>query len=506
MSNLPPRELWPELVYRLPELRYADTLNVAEQLLSTQLASGRGSQNAILYRDHAISYAALARDVLAFATALARRGVQPRDRIALRIPNRPDFVIAWLAVQWLGAVAVSIPPLYRRREIAHVVNHSGATTVICADDVVDDVVAARSDFANDVPLVVMPMPRGAAEGGPFPAAHPTGRDEPALITYITSADGPPKGVVQSPAEILASADTYARHVLGLTSRDVCAGHPALAWAFGLGALLVFPLRVGATTVLIDGVSPTLLEAAAASRASVLFCVPTMYRLLLRQPDLNVSDLRTLRCCVSSAEPLPAAVFAEWRARTGLEILDGLGTTELGHIVISSRPGAVRPGCIGTPVAGYEARIVDQQFGSVPDGTPGRLAVRGPTGCRYWRDPEAQRRAVCRGWTLTGDICVRHDDGVFEHRGRVDDLIVSGGYKISPAEVTRVLLDHPAVAQVSVVQASDPVRGAIPKAVIVPAPGIERSGLVEMLQQYLKRELAPYKCPREMQLVQTEPGE
>jgi 2-aminobenzoate-CoA ligase len=500
VSNLPPRELWPELVYRLPELQYADTLNVADQLLTPQLARGEGGHAAILYRHETISYAALARRALSLAAELARRGIRPGDRIALRVPNRPDFVIAWLAAQWLGAIVVSIPPLYRRREIAHIVNHSGTTAIICADDLIDDIVTAKSDFSRDVLVLVSPVRCPAADDGPFPAAHATGRDEPALITYITSADGPPKGVVQSRAEILAAADTYARDVLRLTSRDVCIGHPALAWAFGLGALLVFPLRVGATTVLVDGLSPTLLEAAVASRATVLFCVPTMYRLLLRQPDLSSFDLSALRCCVSSAEPLPAAVLEEWRARTGLEILDGLGTTELGHIFISSRPGMVRAGRIGMPVAGYEARIVDAELGTVPDGTPGLLAIRGPTGCRYWRDPDAQRQAVRRGWTLTGDICVRHEDGMFEHRGRADNLIVSGGYKISPLEVTRVLLDHPAVSRASVLMSPDPVRGAVPKAVIVPAPGAERSGLVETLQQYLKRELAPYKCPREIRLA------
>ena len=233
-------------------------------------------------------------------------------------------------------------------------------------------------------------------------------------------------------------------------------------------------------MLLDGLTPTLLEAAVASRATVLFAVPTMYRLLLRQPDFESFDLRSLRLAVSAGEPLPAAVLEEWRARTGIELLDGLGSTELCHIFISSRSGAVRPGRLGT--------------------------VHGPTGCRYWRDPDAQRRDVRDGWTLTADICVRHADGFFEHVRRVDDLIVSGGYKISPAEITRALLDHPAVAQARVFAAGDPVRGQVAKATVVPAPGFEWSGLVETLQRYLKRELAPYKCPREIKLVAAESGD
>ena len=377
-SNLPPRELWPQLVYSLPELQYPDTLNVAEQLLAPHIASGLGASTAIIYRGEAISYAALARRVGSLAAGLVRRGIQPGDRVALRMPNRPDFVVAWLALQWIGAVVVSLPPPYRRREIEHIVNHSGATTIICAGDLVDDVIAAGRGFTQRRGADCRAAGRGrrcrrrhapaagASDPGTSRCSSPTSR----------ARTGRPGAPCNLPAEILATADTYARHVLRLSPRDVCIGHVPLAWAFGLGALLVFPLRAGAATVLLDGLSPTLLEATVASRATVLFWVPTMYRLLLRQPDFESFDLRSLRCCVSAAEPLPAAVVEEWRARTGLEILDGLGSTEMCHIFISSRPGAVRPGRIGTPVPGYEARIVDERFRDLPDGTPGRLVVRG----------------------------------------------------------------------------------------------------------------------------------
>jgi 2-aminobenzoate-CoA ligase len=495
-ENLPPRELWPRLVFRLPELQYPDTLNLAEHLLMGAVGTVPDEATSIIYRGETISYGELRRRVVARAAYLIRLGVQPADRVVLRLPNGPEYIVTWLAVQWVGAIGVPVPPVYRLREIAHVVNHSGATVVICSADLAADVASARPRFAHETVTAVVPFD-GLVDSMSPPPAHPTARDNPALITYIASATGAPRGVVHSPAEILATADTYARDVLELSRDDICIGSSSLAWSFGLGASLVFPLHAGATTVLVDAAGPPLPAAIAASRATVLFSVPTMYRLLLRQPDLQSFDLTSLRCCVSAAEPLPASVVEAWRARTGLEILDGLGTTELAHIFISAKSGAVRPGSIGTPVAGYEARIVDATFAELPRGVAGMLAVSGPTGGRYWRDAEAQRRGSRDGWTLTGDICVQGEDGWFEHIRRVDDLIVSGGYKISPVEVERALLDHPGVSFARVSAAADPIRGSVPQAVVSLRPGFPISGAAERLQQFLRQELASYKCPREI---------
>jgi len=233
---------------------------------------------------------------------------------------------------------------------------------------------------------------------------------------------------------------------------------------------------------------------------VFFGVPTIYRMLLRRPDLESFEWRSLRYCVSAAEPLPAEVADMWRTRTGVEIVDGLGTTELTHIVVSARPGATRPGLVGTPVAGYEVRIVDEAFRELPRGVPGRLAVRGPTGARYWRDPDAQRQAVRSGWTLTADICIQHADGWLQHLRRTDELIVSAGHKISGREVERVLEEHPSVSHARVVAASDPVRGAAATAIVIPADGVDRARLPDELQGYLKGELAAFKCPREIRIA------
>ena len=487
-EQLPPRALWPALLHTLPALQYPVTLNLAEQLLAAADRSPRST--AILHHGERISYQELRERTLSAAGALVRLGVEPADRVVLRLHNTPDFIVAWLAVQWLGAVGVPIPPVYRRRELEHIVGHAGAAFAIAAADLAADVEVAARGIAHSIRVVT-----ALTDGGVPPPPYPTPSDGPALITYITSATGAPRGAVHSPAEILATADTYAREVLELSARDICVGLPSMAWAFGLGALLVFPLRAGASTVLADASGPPLPALIADTRATVLYAVPTMYRLLLRQPDLESFDFTSLRCCVSAAEALPAVVVEAWRARTGLEILDGLGTTELAHIFISARSGAVRPDSIGRVVAGYEARIVDEDLGELPSGVPGLLAVRGPTGARYWRDAEAQASVVRDGWTLTGDVCVREADGSFVHLRRSDDLIVSGGCKISPREVDCALRDHPDVVSAQVFAVHDPIRGAVPHATVTLSPGAVPTGAVERLQQYLKQELAPYKCPR-----------
>jgi 2-aminobenzoate-CoA ligase len=491
-QNLPPRQLWPTLVYRATELEYPEEINVADRLLNQPGFAPRAT--AIMFRNERLSYGALRRRVLSVAAMLTKMGVGPTDRVALRLTNCPDFIATWLAVQWIGAICVPIPPHYRRREIEYVVNHSGTSVIVCAAELMADIHAAHGKFLSRVAVVTC-APTEQHHGAP---PFPTDRDRPAAITYISGAEGPLKGVVHSPADILAPADTYARDVLKLTPADICIGTMSLAWAFGLGALLTFPLRVGGATTLVDGTTP-LLHAIADSRATVLFSVPTMYRMLLRHPSFGSFDLSSLRCCVSAAEPLPAGVLEEWRDRTGLDILDGLGTTELTHIFISARSGMVRPGLIGTPVIGYEARVVDDDMRELPEGTPGQLAVRGPTGARYWRDSDAQRRAVRGGWTLTGDICIRHRDGWFQHVRRADSLIVSAGQKISIREVEQALAQHPDVSRARVFSVPDPVRGAVANATVVPARGVDASTLPVRLQQYLKVELAPFKCPRDIRI-------
>jgi 2-aminobenzoate-CoA ligase len=488
---LPPRALQPQRVYALADLRYDAALNVASELLKAD-----PRQVAIRFRNRAQTYGALRESVLAVASRLIAVGIEPSDRVILRMTNRPELVAAWLAVQWIGAVGVHLPPMYRLRETTHIIEDAGATTIVCDADAAEETEALSARLTRRVNVLVADCNGGTTEAAP---SRLRGRDAPAVICYITSADGPPKGVVLSSADVLASADTYARHVLQLTPSDVCIGTVSLAWAYGLGGLLTFPLRAGATIVLVDG-AMNLLQAVADARATILFSVPTMYRMLLQHPGVSSCDLSSLRCCVSSAEPLPVPVASAWRDATGLEIVDGFGTTEMGHICISSRPGHVREGFIGTAVHGYEARIVDDAMRDVADGTPGFLAVRGPTGACYWRNAGEQRRVVRDGWTLTGDLCVRDPDGWFRHVRRADALVVSAGYKISTREVERALVEHPDVSSAYVFAEPDPVRGAVVKAVVARAGNADDTRLSERLQLYLKTALAPFKCPREIQIV------
>jgi 2-aminobenzoate-CoA ligase len=305
------------------------------------------------------------------------------------------------------------------------------------------------------------------------------------------------------SDILASADTYARSILACSPADVLAGHLSLGYAYGLGSLLVFPLRFGARVVLDATRSlDDLLDAIQTHRVTIMFGSATSYRLMLRMPYLERRfDLRSLRLCVSAGEALDAETAVEWRSRTGAELIDSFGTTEMCHVFLSQRPGLVVPGTLGEAVPGYEIRIVNEELEDVTAGVPGRLAVHGPTSCRYWRRPAAQHEYVRGGWNITGDICVRDESGHIRYRGRDDNLIVSAGHNISSAEVAQVLREHPAVLDALVSGDSDPIRGAVPKAFVVLKPdAIESAGLTLAIQQHVQRELASYKCPRRMEFV------
>lgn len=518
--HLPPPALWPTIVRTAPELEYPPTLNLAEALLDRHVASGAAGRVAILTDHGAVTYGELQQLTNRIGSGLRDFGVRPGDRVAMRFLNTPLFVATWLAVQKIGAIGVATMPMLRARELASIVNDSEAQVVICQRDLVEELARARSAFDHPVVLVAAgrtatidpaPLPQGAdawledlmAGASDRLDAEPVASDDVVLIAYTSGSTGMPKGATHTAADLLSAADSYGRHVLATRPDDVCGGHPTLAFTFGLGGLLVFPFRVGASTSLVERFTPeTLLARVAADRVTVLFCAATTYRLLLQDPNLErAHDLSSLRMCVSAGEPLPATVYDEWHRRTGVEILDGIGSTEMFHIFISARPGRVRAGSTGTAVPGYEARVVDEHLNEVPRGTRGLLAVRGPTGCRYWRKPERQREYVRNGWNVTGDVYRQDDDGYFWYQCRNDDLIICGGYNIAGPEVENVLLEHDAVIEAAVVASPDPLRGAVPKAFIVLKDGIAPSpALVTALQDHVKHELAPYKYPREVEFV------
>jgi 2-aminobenzoate-CoA ligase len=518
--HLPPQDLLPTILRSDPALEYPDRLNLASLLLDRHVESGAAGRTAILTGDGRVTYGDLQRMTNRIGHALRGVGVRPGDRVAMRFLNGPRFVATWLAVQKIGAIGVSTMPMLRARELSYILNDAEADVVVCQHDLVDELARARS--AVDHPLVIvaagrtaaispLPLPDGAdawledliAGGSERLDAEPVARSDVVLIAYTSGSTGVPKGATHTAADILSAADCYSDQVLAMRPDDVCGGHPTLAFTFGLGGLLVFPFRVGASTSLIERFTPaTLVARVAADRVTVLFCAATTYRLLLQDPNLGrTSDLSSLRVCVSAGEPLPAAVYEEWHRRTGVEILDGIGSTEMFHIFISARQGRIRAGSTGTVVPGYEARVVDEQLHDVARGTPGLLAVRGPTGCRYWRKPDRQRDYVRGGWNITGDVYRQDDDGYFWYQCRNDDLIICGGYNIAGPEVENVLLEHEAVLEAAVVASPDPVRGAVPKAFVVLKDGIAPSAaLAAALQDHVKRELAAYKYPREVEFV------
>jgi len=515
-ASLPAPGRMPDRVYTLPELRYPARFNVGEVLLDANAEGDRAGRPAIHAGACTLTYGALARRVNRLAHGLRAAGLDRGGRVLLRLPNVPEFIVAWLACQKAGIVTVATMPLLRARELAYVAADAGTRTAIVWGGLREELERAQTQ----APVLERVIVAGDARAGDLTldglmtghgerfAAVDTDRDDVAMIAYTSGSTGIPKGCVHFHRDIVAAADAYARHVLRPSPEDRFGGHPPMAFTFGTGGLLVFPFRFGASTVLAPPFSPeSMLETFARQRVTLGFCAPTSYRLMLAVPDLERRyDLGALRLGVSAAEPLPAATWEAWRRVTGVELLDGIGSTEMFHIFISSLPGRVRPGATGVPVPGYDCRVVDEDGRELPAGEPGLVAIKGPTGCKYWRKPDRQAEYVrFGGWNVTGDVYVQDTDGYLTYRCRSDDMIVSGGYKIPGPEVEHVLDEHPAVAESAVVAAPDRTRGFVVKAfVVLRAPHQACPELVGELQEHVKRELAPYKYPRAIEFVERLP--
>jgi 2-aminobenzoate-CoA ligase len=332
------------------------------------------------------------------------------------------------------------------------------------------------------------------------------RDDLSLIGYTSGSTGDAKGTVHFQDDVLAIADGYARNILNPTENDIFTGHPSLAFTFGLGGLLVFPFRFGASTVLLDQFTPeNMLKTIVNYKATIAFCAPTCYNMMMRLDQNGDFDLTNLRIGVSAGETLPAPIYDKWKAKYGIDLLDGIGSTEMLHIFVSNQIGDVRGGSTGKAVPGYIAKILDESGNEVPPNTPGLLAVKGPTACRYWKKPERQRGYVKNGWNIPGDVFTMDEDGHFHYQCRNDDLIISGGYNVSPPELETVINEHPAVRESAVVPKPDELRGSIVKAYVVLQPGVAVGGdLIQAIQDHVKRELAPYKYPREVEFIEALP--
>lgn len=500
-DNLPPRDEWPDFLFTRPELAYPERLNCVDAFLDVHVREGRGDRVAIVAPGETLTYAQLAERVNRIANVLVGRyGLAPGGRVLLRGPNNPMMVAAYLAVIKAGGVVVATMPLLRAREIAYPIEKAKIAIALCDARLSDEMEKARA---------LVPSLRNVAYWGTdaedgldaaMRAASPrfeavdTASDDVCLIGFTSGTTGEPKGTMHFHRDMLAICDAYAKNVLRASPDDRFIGSPPLAFTFGLGGIVLFPFRIGASTALIERAGPAdLLPAIAHYRASVVFTAPTAYRAMLQH--LAEHDVSCLRKCVSAGEPLPKATLEAWREATGLTLMDGIGATEMLHIFIASPEEEIRPGATGRPVPGYEAKVIDEEGRELPPGSVGRLAVRGPTGCRYLADPR-QKAYVRNGWNVTGDTYLQDEDGYFWYQARSDDMIVSSGYNIAGPEVEAALLAHPAVAECGVVGVADPERGAIVRAYVVLRAGhVPDAAMVEALQAHVKAEIAPYKYPR-----------
>jgi 2-aminobenzoate-CoA ligase len=500
-DHLPPPELWPDLVFDLPELRYPQRLNCGAELLDRTVERFGAERPAFRTGDGEVwTYGELLRRVDRIAHVLSGElGVRPGNRVLLRGPTTPWLAACWLAVMKAGAVAVTVLAQARSQELATMCSIARVTHALCDARTMDDLVKAEvpglrvTPFGGEGPDDLL---RRGSEPPETYEAVATAADDVALIAFTSGTTGRPKGCMHFHRDVLAIADTFARHVLRPRPDDVFAGSPPLGFTFGLGGLVIFPLRAGASSLLLEQAGPRqLLPAIAEHGVSVLFTAPTAYRALLDGIDgTDGHDLSSLRRCVSAGENLPAATWRAWHEATGIRIINGIGATELLHIFISAADDAIRPGATGVPVPGWQARVIDASGSEVPDGEPGLLAVRGPVGCRYLAD-ERQTTYVRGGWNVTGDTYVRDPDGYFRYVARADDMIISAGYNIAGPEVEDALLRHPDVAETAVVGRPDDERGQIAVAYVVLREGARRDP--DALRAFVKAELVPYKCPREI---------
>ena len=530
-QRLPPPEQWPELLYALPELRRLQTtpqLNLVQVLFEQAALHGWSERPLFRSPSLTLSYAQAQDRVSRIAQVLTQDlGLVPGNRVLLRGGNSVGMALAWLAVVKAGLIAVATMPLLRAKELGDIIDKAQPRVALCDAALLDELHLAQgqhpvlesivsfqpsSDLtlaplgsalaAADVPLALEFL--APTKNGQFDAC-PTSGDDIALLVFTSGTTGLPKAAVHSHRDVLAACETWPRHVLQATPEDVVMGSPPLAFSFGLGGLLIFPMWAGASVYFSDrpytpqGMAQLMFE----TGATICYTAPTFYRQMapfMAEEAQKRGHAAQLRLCVSAGEGLPDATRQLWREATGIEMLDGIGATEMFHIFISSPPDQVRRGAIGKVVPGYVAKVVDEAGSEVPHGTVGRLAVKGATGCKYMGDAR-QLNYVKDGWNYPGDAFTQDDDGYFFYQSRADDMIITSGYNVGAPEVEDALLKHPAVAECGVIGLPDEARGMIVKAFCVLKPGFEGDAvMVKTLQDFVKASIAPFKYPREIEFL------
>jgi 2-aminobenzoate-CoA ligase len=510
-DNLPPQQLWPQIP--LGNFDYPEELNAGVELTDRMVARGFGDRIALIGNGRRRTYRELADWTNRIAHALVEDfGVKPGNRILIRGANNPALVACWIAATKAGAVVVNTMPLLRAGELSQIVNKAEISLALCDTRLMDELVtcAKTSKFLkhvvgfdgtanHDAELDRVALSKAAT----FEAVK-TGRDDVALLGFTSGTTGEPKATMHFHRDLLIIADGYAKEVLGVTPDDVFVGSPPLAFTFGLGGLAIFPLRFGAAATLLENASPAnMIEIIQTHRATILFTAPTGYRAMLAASGRS-DNLSCLRVAVSGGETLPTPVFNDWIAKTGKPILDGIGSTEMLHNFISNRFSDAAPATTGKPVTGYEAKIVDDDMKEKPRGDVGKLAVRGPTGCRYLAD-KRQAAYVRDGWNLTGDTFTQDEKGYFHFAARNDDMIISSGYNIAGPEVEAALLSHSDVSECAVIGVPDDERGQIVQAHVVLKDGTAPSPeTIKKLQDHVKTTIAPYKYPRSVKFIDALP--
>lgn len=500
-DNLPSLDAWPDLL--LDGFQYPERLNAATELSDEMVKRGFGENIALVGTGRQRTYRELSDWTSQLAHALVDDlGVRPGNRVLIRSANNPAFVACWLAVTKVGAVAVNTMPMLRAAELLKYVDKAEISHALCDARLMDELAECKEKSSYLKTVVEFDgTAQHDAELDRLAMAKPrsfdsvaTSQDDVALLAFTSGSTGEPKATMHFHRDLLCIADGYAREVLGVTPNDVFIGSPPLAFTFGLGGLAIFPLRFGATAVLLDAAPPPMMgEFIEKHRATICFTAPTAYRVVLQ--SLKQHDVSSLRIAVSAGETLPRPIYEEWIAKTGKPILDGIGTTELLHIFISNRINDHRSACTGRPVSGYQAKVVDMEGNDVAPGTTGRLAIKGPTGCRYLRG-DRQSEYVKNGWNISGDAFSVDEDGYFHFAARNDDMIISSGYNIAGPEVEAALLSHSAVSECAVIGVPDDARGSIVQAHVVLDDNHEPSeSMAQSLQDHVKASIAPYKYPR-----------
>ena len=504
-DNMTGPELWPEMDYSvLPELAaYPARFNAAAELIDGQA----NDRPAILFDDGIWTYAGLAERVNRIAAVLVEDcGLVPGERVLLRSGNHPMLVASWLGVLKAGGIAVATMPVLRERELVYMIGKAKIRIAISSDDLAGELEKA----SNSAPCLdhILRFGNGlktAMEGktGRFDAVD-TAADDPAIIGFTSGSTGTPKATVHFHRDILAAADCFAGRVVNIRPGDVVCGSPQIAFLYGLCAFIPDTLRFGATAALLErGTPKAVLQAIEKYRATICFSTPSGYRMMLE--SARDHDLSSLRECIAGGEPLPPATFHEWKEITGVELINGLGISELLHIFISASGRDIRPGAIGRAVPGFQVRIVDKDMNDVSPGGIGQMIAKGPNGCRYLGDPDRQTAYVSDGWNLSGDLCRIDAEGYIHYEARTDDMILTGGYNVSGLEVEAVLLEHPKVREVAVVGSPDTDRGEIVKAFVVPSdPSAACDGTISELQDFVKSQISAFKYPRAVEFVEELP--